>query len=491
MIKINSFRGCESFTANPGAYILSGRNGAGKSSIIEGAALPALCEFGKPGAIKADTNLTIKDGFQESVLECGENKVSLPDCKISGKPMCDLFTAGFQDFTQQKPADVVRTLTMFACEITKEDLKSELPHLPDITRDEIFETIQKHGIEKAFESYKASGAKLKGRWEQATGQKKYGSKVAQTFVPDGWYIGLDSISDAELEAQIRELNEAKSGLLMDVGADVARQEQAERFNTDLLAKEKRITLIDSQLDKIKTDLKTLELKQKQVKSSTHTCPNCGSALVIKELEISKADGDNSGEIKRLISLAERLTEEKTEISKFISENKPIIVQPAAIPDTESIDKQIKEIEISLNAKRIKSDADKLRKQICDHVDIVKALDQTGIRAKKIGSMVGELNVLFSIIYADAKMSMTESGYFRAFGRPLVSLSKGEQYVCESVFKIAWALKNGHKFLALDMADRITDKHFEAIKSTVLRIKKRIAYILIGRATESDLLVEEI
>ena len=199
-----------------GVNLIAGRNGAGKSSLLEAAACAMLQTARVRGiTTKRAAASVVHHGAEEGVAALSGDgvpilRVRFPAAEIeqTGAPIPPISRAAsgiasFIDLTpEQRMAEII---DRFEAKATREDLYQFLAQHEgtanlreiilreatdtepartalDWAVDAMFARTEESGWDAVWKSGRETNTKLKGQWEHASG-RKYGSKVAREFLP--------------------------------------------------------------------------------------------------------------------------------------------------------------------------------------------------------------------------------------------------------------------------------------------------------------------
>ena len=173
--------------------------------------------------------------------------------------------------------------------------------------DELWKNIKITGFDAALKNAETERTKLKGAWENETGEN-YGSQKAASWKPDNIYENHEKL------AELRKEKEIAIGTIAINDNDIAK----------LIDLSKEIPNTKKILDDLKTGLESLKkdraaLKEPNIlKSNDIPCPFCGEPLNISGGEIVKG-GAITPEMQ-----AKSLAEHETYISQINDFDKTII-----------------------------------------------------------------------------------------------------------------------------------------------------------------------
>lgn len=232
-IKVKNMRGCtraeiviDDFT------LVAGRNGNGKSSLLEavGAAVSGIVNI--KGLPKKDLKDIVSDGVKEgSVLIKGQNSdgkdyeigIAFPKAerRTEGNPIfVSGYAAGIDNFFAAKPDDRASLLIRYLkAAPTLDDLSRDLADIdfPMIEADAdqkaantrsikaLFDDIEIKGWDSVYQEIRSQWTKAKGAWEEISGER-YGAAKVQSWRPENLPV------DAEHRHLVAALEEAEASL---------------------------------------------------------------------------------------------------------------------------------------------------------------------------------------------------------------------------------------------------------------------------------------
>src|SRR6185369_2144990 len=143
----------------------------------------------------------------------GQTNIVYPSAKVKTEgvaPYASHFAAGIQSIVTMDDKDRIKILTEYlAAKPTRADLDKQLASLglPVEVMDQLWKLIETQGWDNAYESIKTKGTKLKGQWEEVTGEK-YGSKKGESWIPEGYEPDLMGMAEDTLKAIVTDAQDA-------------------------------------------------------------------------------------------------------------------------------------------------------------------------------------------------------------------------------------------------------------------------------------------
>jgi len=229
-ISVRNFRRIERADLTGGPIILlAGPNNQGKSSTLTAAALGLTRQKTTKSGRSGPAPEMVRRGFDEAEISVtGENgrvDIVLPAGTVTEHqraPMSSAIAAGLVQVTAMDANELAGALGyVIKSEPTRDDLDAALKDLgiSEKVSASIWDKIVKDGWDNAHAQAKETGAKFKGRWEQVSGQKKWGVKLADGWRPDGWKPTYAEMTVEEADNTIAErakaLEDAISGRAID------------------------------------------------------------------------------------------------------------------------------------------------------------------------------------------------------------------------------------------------------------------------------------
>ena len=456
-LQIRDFRGCEraDVELNPIALV-AGRNGAGKTSIAQGAAA-ALTGNALPitGITKRDAAVLVRSGAETAVAlvrgESGTARVDWPAAEVTtsgAPPVASLYAAGLSSIAvMMTPVERARVLSEYLkAEPVIEDLAAALTETAtgehsshgfadQATVTALWELIRAKGWDGAHQARREAGAELKGRWRQITGPA-YGPRLAASWRPD---LADEELSEDQLMAAVDEA--------------IANRERAISAVTDSerTAASEKSAAIERDLNAARDRRAALPTGEQPTPTP---CPHCGGALVMRR--VSQAE-------VRLEAAGARLTDDELRanrraIAELDGQIENLLGQRIAA-HRERIAAEssaVTRAENRLAQFRKKRDADEIHRRIAGNDQILDLLAPDGLRGRKLAQVLDAFNrgplaelaeaAGWRSVALDPVMALTYGG------RPYALLSTSEQYRVRVVLQVAMAQLDGSPVVVIDAAD---------------------------------------
>src|SRR4029077_5812689 len=227
------FRGCTKadVEVDPIA-IVGGRNGAGKTSIAQGAgavltgqALPL------PGLARGSAGVLVRTGAGGASVtvksESGTARIDWPAAQPVSEgepPTASAYAAGLVSVATMPAAERVRVLSEYLkSDPTREDLRAALERTPGLVEhtEAIWQLITAKGWDGAHAIRKEKGAEYKGAWRQVTGIN-YGSRVAASWRPD---LAEEPLGEPELVALVEQADRDRNRALAAAAVSSAERDR--------------------------------------------------------------------------------------------------------------------------------------------------------------------------------------------------------------------------------------------------------------------------
>lgn len=528
-VTINNFRGLASASLNINKIcLLAGPNEAGKTSASQAFAA-ALTGDPVPiaGVKKTQVGMLVRSGTAngsvELMTEAGTSNIQWPSAKVRSvgqPPQASPFAVGLQSIVTMDEKERVKTLTEYLkATPTKEDLEAQLKNikLSPLHITQLWDLIQANGWDNAAAQIKEKGAILKGRWQQATGEG-YGSKKAESWIPEGYDNDLMGQSEETLQAIVTDTRDALEAAISSDAVDGSRRADLEavagllpvrKIDAIAAAADKIDPAFQHQLGECEGFIASINNnKEKLVKQLAETpspdqakgmcCPNCKTELEVKagslhaitgqlsaeeiasrkelidglKSKIEKITGDiqkhmeAAAKIRKVISDAQTaLTVKISECNRLVAESEAAakeLEKPAAPASTVSVDDcrtTLAQAEIRLKAYRAKSKADLLHVAIGENAELLAKIAPEGIRGDVLIKALKRFNDILAPICKAAswKPVTLESDFMPTYGGTIyLLLSESAKFRVRTILQMGLAILDKSQALIIDAAD-ILDK----------------------------------
>lgn len=313
-ITISNYRGCIAASIK-GAPILivGGKNGNGKSSLLEGVAL-AVTGWGMPPGVRDgnellytnDEGMRAAKGMVSVFMETGARHTTYPNGKgaADGDLKVSPVAAGLVQIPTMKAAEIAREISPFVqSEPTLEDLLKAFKDqgIDANTAGIVWEKIGSKGWDKSLKQAQERGAALKAQWQTITGQR-WGTVIGDSWRPEGWDDAL--LSDATTDADVAALKDAletaqkaasfSEGVMATLKEDVAALEARKKAASDAQAAEQTALNELHAAEKHRNGLQNPDDGGLEM-----PCPECGAFLMLLRkdgatTELKAADPHKTG-----------------------------------------------------------------------------------------------------------------------------------------------------------------------------------------------------
>ncbi|MBF0098935.1 MAG: AAA family ATPase [Magnetococcales bacterium] len=343
-LSIENFGGIEAaaLAINPGLTLLSGANGAGKTTVLRALAsclrsdtvMPILLDDGKEALLKKESHLLVRGRSGSVTLSSGQGsrRVTWPSNTSKGTGVFpgqvapSRMALGLIDWMAMPQAVRIKTLLETAAKnpslsstITREDLDRAVAgeRLDPAMIDWAWQVISGHGFDVAHSEATRFLSESTGGW-RATTREAYGEEKAKSYLPPGWEADLVSATQESLQQEVQARRQAVEQAIANqsVGAaeavrieavantplpDMATLEtalaKARISNSDVitglqaklpLLQQEPQSIIDARLAvaNCKSRIKFLQAEMAALQSGAPRidghCPGCGIALAVHD-----------------------------------------------------------------------------------------------------------------------------------------------------------------------------------------------------------------
>lgn len=527
--KIINYRGCKHAEIELSKMtILFGKNGSGKTSVLD--AIKSISTGNTDpfnDITKKNISMLIHNGEKESEIISedigGLSQIKYPDFSYAAQGNINLvseISAGIKLFSKMKNSERMQYITEIMQAYPKKEDLIECFSKNEILNDEtliekIWQNVEMYGWDVANKNAKEKGTKLKGQWEYVTGSKKYGSKIAESWLPDAFTLEVELSNEKALEENYNLKKEKYENAIKETILIENKMSELNKFKSTKKVLEQETKIIKNAYDiAIKErenknkELFILEAKLKIDKILT--CPNCKVQLIVSEEKLISIPGDYEKHIKELKNKISELKKEILSLDKQcdiqlkqysekiseIKENEINIINTEklnAIPKEqkkEDIELLKKEMELSKDqldsfvqyhkANKI-SNSIKLNKKICD------ILSPDGLRKKFLLNAISEINgmlknitdtVNWHPITLNENLDVMYNGIF--YGR---LIAKSERYRTDVLLQLVISLIEKSSYVIIDDLDELV----KTVRNELIQIilNNGINCILVCAIDEKD------
>lgn len=383
------------------------------------------------------------------------------------------------------------------------DLQTELQDAKVMGASEtVWKKIEQEGWDLAWTAAKERGARLKGQWEQVTGEN-YGSAKAPKWLPDAWETSFDTTSlDKLREAHVEARKNLEAVIAAQaVSADELRQlkEQADRvkyLETRQAEAEEKVTALNRQVTEAETErgkIPSVEQPAEGIPCPYEECCKVQRKIVVRvasgrvdlevpgkripedelkerRLQIAGLDGKISKLRADLATATAGLSELTGQLHAALRAAEKLKKLPPDQADEAAVDaarEATRLAELRVSAFERKQLADQKHKAVQTNQVVIDVLAPDGVRRRKLR----EALVAFS---ADHLIPLSRAAGLRGEltidadmtpklgDEPYAFLSAGAQRLCDAVFQIALAKKQGCDLVVIDNGNECDEKNGSAL-----------------------------
>lgn len=527
-----------------GICLVSGINGAGKSSLLEAVACAVRqTPLARGMSTKKAASALLHEGADSGAITLtygdasagtqGIVRIVYPAGEVeqSGPPP-DLGTSlgiGAARIMGMRPDDRAREIgDRFRTTPQRADLErwfAETPGTTALNSDEmgvLWDDIALNGWDAVLKKVSEHNTRRKGAWEAKTGAK-WGAQKAATWCPASLHPEEEySIEDEQTRLVV--LKEALDNMRANQGAteiDMARlRERAadlDRLRENLAQMEHERADLSKQLERIIEARQNLPERPTGNSDPAPVCPHCHQRLALVRdannyLMIEKAppglsptelaaarkriaelDGDKAHVENKLSALAHRMTEcrlglraaEKAQQDLDEMAARPL-VDPAAVDEAREAylaqERRAKAVQAYVEAKAI------YRDWLANNA-LVKALEPSGVRHAVMSRQLDRINALlneFSVGARFQQVALTEDMDATYGGRPYTLLSKSERWRVD--FILAAVLHQEEERASILLIDEFDILHPQARPDVLTLLRSIKATALIGMTAKEPAVV---
>jgi hypothetical protein len=496
LAKVRDFRGIhEAAIPINGITLIGGDNGAGKTSLAWAIGAALTGENPVRAVKKSQYGSYVRDGAAVASAEIGDDEgraiIHFPDGKAwteGTPPWSSAYAAGIASPLNLEPAKAAEAWQAILEAVpTIEQLRAELVELPFMVESVVRE-VEVRGWDGAHEHFREEGSRLKGRWEQTTGER-YGSRRAAHWTPEGFDATLspDRIAAAVSEAQKAHTEALKRQAV--ASSDV------ERLRTTAgLAQAQRAAIRDAgeKMRAAQVDLDDLRLKLHAVEESRRalSCPECGcdvalqNGKLVKVDSVQRASADDEARTRQAITVAAGRIEAaqaeavaaRTRLEAAEQADADLNNHGKSLGDAQSHEDTLANLEAwRKTAKNSQSfiAASALQSGITAHVTVVSLLAPTGLRQNVLDAALSKFSEILDRLSKIAEWGavvMHPDLTLSYAGRPYSLLSESEQYRARTTVQAAIAEHDGSAVVVFDRFDMLTKNG----RNALFRLSKSIA-----------------
>lgn len=515
-ITVRNFRAVERADIEGGPIVLvAGLNGAGKSSLLQGVALAANGNKLPPGFTKANAIELVRRGEESASIRVdgpdGLVRLTFPKAEIYVEgvaPKLSPIAAGLVSLADMARDEAIQQLGQhIKARPTIDDLKAAVADfgISEPMAEKIWAAIEKDGWDGSHKEAIASGTKLKGAWEEITGQKRWGSNIGATWrmdevtaddikmTPDDLENAV-VIARADLEKAIAAaaVDQAEVSRLSDIASTVAEREVAHDKAKEL------VTECEALARKLTEERRQVELPPSE---NPMPCPHCGKPLILHEtgpgvsvLQKAPDVAPTEAELKKVRALIARIDGElannraalQTAITQRAGalsaveaartaarELKALVDRPTGdasampVPDARMAVQKAEERRTVLSAARKHA-------AIMKNSEIQQVLAPEGLRRKVLVKKLQEFCVEhIHPICTAAKWPMLDIAPDMTLewdGFPYGVHSAGRRLCIRAILQIAIARLDGSPFVIIDGIEALDKKNYGKLFNALIKLK---------------------
>ena len=503
-IKIQNFRGisnAEIEIPKGGICLIGGLNYQGKTSIaqavgclVSGNTLPLNIE-------KSQIQYILHEGTTRGSVESDNPrvKISWPQCHIEGTSAGLSATAtGMEsvlDMDVKTRAKFLNEILHAEPEFSDLELKLKESGLNSLT-ESLWKNIQGLGWDSTYSKAKETGAKLKGGWEEITGDN-YGSAKAANWIPDNWDATLDAATEADLKARV---DQAREFVEASIAHAAVSQEQVGRLKSaadSIPGYMEELMKVGQKLEEPENQIKIISkrfesLPRPKEDGECQPCPKChallrvsGGKIVVADTSLTKeaqkkVAEDRAACSKKLDELEkerQHLLTHKIDLERKFANAKDAREQLANVkPEkdesgTNDAKQRFALAESRLKAYQKKTAAEAKSKSIATNQVLCAILGPEGLRKEKLQTKLLRLNNGLKNICDIGRWGLVGIGFdldvtYR--GMPLSLRSRSEEYLSRVTLQIAFSLLLNQKFVIIDGLDILDKRGRNGLFSVIMK-----------------------
>ena len=504
--KVENFRGAHGVSiGNDLISLVCGANGAGKTSVLVGAACALSGAMTPFGIRKAEGGALVRDGASKATAtvetETGTAVAEWPKCdrKTTGEaPYASDIAVGLTSIVYMTDSErAVYLGELLKTDPTREDFDAALieagiatadetdKKTPQVSKyDKVWETIERDGWAAAHQRATESGRTQKGNWNQVT-KETWGAKKAQEWQPEGWDSSLESSSLDGLEDAV---TAARANVEHFVGKLAVAEDVIERLQERAGKVDERREAFDAAkatLDGYNDELAEVQRKIAAIGSRDNDdgmpCPHCGEGIIIhrkgaettfaKPVKVDAAtlkknrdefaalDGERARieaavkaaqvEVDRAKVDLDAATEAADELKSGLSTEG---ATQAEIDEAREVERRAR---TAVDAFKLKVEADRIHASILRTLTMAEILSSSGVRHTVLKRALDDFNGKLAEICNRAKwkpVTVSESLGVEYDGRRYPLVSDGEKFRARTALQIACADADGSEAVIVDGAD---------------------------------------
>jgi energy-coupling factor transporter ATP-binding protein EcfA2 len=493
-VSITNFRGVSRAEIDAkGVTLIAGQNGMGKTSVLQAIAAASTGTIMPiDGMNKNQAAMLVHAGTAagEVVLDnaVGAVRVTYPDAKrtTSGIPVetTDM-SAGLHSIADDDAKVRARIVSvLLKAEPAREDLSSELAKIngtPELV-ERVWQTIAAQGWDAAHAQAKEKGTRMKGAWEQETGER-YGTKKSEAWIPKEWEGDLQSLTVAQLTEVVKQETEWLEAAISDSAVNAAEVSRLRALAADLGTLRAELQTFVAQRNGLATTQQQIRAGLAKlppaIQPETVPCPHCGGDLAVsgglvtvpavltaEELaERARAIADCEQSLKDVdAAIAQSASEVAALTSNVNSANlaaealQKLTAKPVAEGEHASVEDcraRVLRAQNRLAARQKWERASTLHASIGQNAKINEILAPDGLRLTKLNAALSGFNSMAALHCQAAAWRPVEIRPDMSIsygGSPYAMLSESEQFRVRIILQVAFAALSGDMLLLIDRAD---------------------------------------
>lgn len=482
-ITVKNYRGIESaeLTVAPIALAV-GNNGAGKSSIAQAVASVLTGTATPPGMLKKDAGQLLRDGQSRGYCSVDDAKINWPGGSgntglISATPVA----AGTLSPLDMKPAEAAAYLSgLLNAEPTIDDLKAALANMPENLIASVWSEIVGSGWDAANKRAKEAGTRIKGQWEQITGEQ-YGSKKALEWLPACFADGVPPVED--LQEKVTEWKNKVDSAIANAAVSADRIAELQRVVDAGNEAEQRLPTLQQNVDDFAKQLADANAVYESIpepisQEVTVACPCCSAALVVVSRTVlqaatGKVDEDEnqrrSDARAQQAALIRDIADKKRAAESELFNAQQLInagtnaantlstlsTEGATEADIEHAREMLTSVEYQQMMLNSLDESKKKVTQLEQNQVIVSALSADGLRQSVLVRVLDNVNselLTMSQKSGWGAVSITPEMQIQYSGRDYRLLSASEQFRCRVTLQLYISERDGSGAVVIDAAD---------------------------------------
>jgi len=429
--KVRNYRGIKSADISLDKLtLITGLNASGKTSTIEAIMCAAT---GQPNPFKEITkkqaSMLVHSGTASGSVEYidGENvsKIQYPSMEYSSQKQPVLISdiaAGIVSMVDMNLSERINfVVKMTDAEPKIADLMDELKKVELVSEDttdpmknelvaKLWEQIEINGWDNTAKQAREKGAKLKGVWEDTTGEKKYGKRIAESWIPAGWSAELESIGEEKLIKIVADCKEWYEAAIKETAISDFEQDKLQIEVDKIPDLEKRIFSCEESIKECNENLRLIQsniTEKSRSENPVLVCPACKEKLDIENGELVKSDrkpkvasdvsglkSELDGWNKQKQTAVENYGALKSKLSTALDAKSNLEEIQSTAPATVSLEDCKNNLEIAnvnLEAYQSYKKAHKAHRNIETNEKLVAILEPKGLRNKKLTDAFKQMN----------------------------------------------------------------------------------------------------